>query len=59
MTTPTTMEQLSLFPRRDTVQQVINEGIASLPITNQNDLLALLYLHQNTIDHLNKKGLQA
>jgi hypothetical protein len=50
--------QMDLFPRRDTAQQVINEGIASLPITNQNDLVSLLYLYQNTLINEQKQLLE-
>jgi hypothetical protein len=41
--------QLSLFPARKSVKQVIAEGKAKLPITTENELIALLELHQNTI----------
>ena len=41
--------QLSLFPARDSVKQVVAEGLAQLPITNENELITLLRLHENTI----------
>ena len=44
-----TVEQLTLFPARDTLKEVIQEGVAQLPIDNPNDLVALLHLHHNTI----------
>ncbi len=44
--------QETLFPTRDTVEQVIQEGKAMLPITNQNDLVALLQLQMNTVINL-------
>lgn len=45
----TKVTQLSLFPVRKSVAQVIAEGKAQLPITTANELIALLELHQNTI----------
>lgn len=52
MPTKATLEQMTLFPRRDTLQQVIDEGLALLPITTPNQLLSLLYIQQNTIAHI-------
>lgn len=42
-------QQLSLFPSRETLEQVVQEGIAMLPITNPNQLIALLNMQANTI----------
>ena len=42
-------EQRSLFPTRASVKQVVQEGLAKLPIDNPNDLIALLELHKNTV----------
>jgi hypothetical protein len=42
-------QQLTLFPTRDSVELVEAEGVAMLPITEPNDLIALLRLHENTI----------
>ena len=44
-----TQRQLTLFPSRDSVEQVEQEAIAMLPIENANVILALLKLHENTI----------
>lgn len=44
-----TVTQKTLFPTKDTCQEVIDEAVASLPITTKNELIALLQLHQNTI----------
>jgi hypothetical protein len=41
--------QLSLFPHRDSLEQVEKEAIAQLPITSHNQLIALLRLQQNTL----------
>lgn len=41
--------QLSLFPTRDSVAQVVAEAKAQLPITEENKLVALLQMHENTI----------
>jgi hypothetical protein len=41
--------QLTLFPSRDSVQTVFEEARAQLPITTENQLIALLQLHQNTL----------
>ena len=45
-------EQLSLYPTADSVEQVVQEGLAKLPIENPNELVALLQLHSNTIINL-------
>lgn len=42
-------KQLSLFPVRDSLEEVIQEGLAMLPITNPNQLIALLNMQANTI----------
>ena len=42
-------EQHSLFPTRDSVEEVVQEGLAQLPIQTPNALIALLQLHGNTV----------
>lgn len=42
-------EQTSLFPTRDTLQAVLEEANAQLPIATRNELIALLQTHTNTI----------
>jgi hypothetical protein len=44
-----TPHQISLFPTRDSLQQVEQEAIASLPITEPNQLIALLQIQANTL----------
>lgn len=44
-----TPQQNSLFPTRDSLQEVVDEALGKLPITSQNELIALLQLQQNTI----------
>ena len=44
--------QTSLFPIRESLQQVEQEAIAQLPITTPNQLIALLRLQQNTLQHI-------
>ena len=56
MSNKSTQEE-SLFPTRDTVQEVVQEGLAKLPISNPNELIALLQLHQNTVLSLAEKRL--
>jgi hypothetical protein len=41
-------EQLSLFPTKDTLEEVTQEGLAMLPISNPNQLVALLNMYLNT-----------
>ena len=48
--------QLTLFPARTTLKEVMQEGISQLPITNTNELIALLHLHQNTLLNLTKEN---
>jgi len=43
------VRQISLFPHRDSLQQVEQEALAQLPITNSIELIALLRLQQNTL----------
>lgn len=43
--------QPSLFPTRETLEEVFQEALAQLPITDPNELVALLQLHQNTLIH--------
>ena len=45
-------KQQSLFPTRDSLQEVMDEGLAALPIINPNQLIALLQLHHNTLLNL-------
>lgn len=49
MSDTTKMEQQSLFPARDSLREVIEEAKASLPITNPNQLVSILQLHENTL----------
>ena len=44
-----TPHQTSLFPTRDSLQQVEQEAIAALPITEPNQLIALLQMQANTL----------
>ena len=44
-----TTTQKSLFPTADSVEVVVQEALTKLPITNPNELIALLELHRNTI----------
>lgn len=48
------INQLTLFPARTTLKEVMQEGLAQLPITTNNELIALLHLHQNTIINLTR-----
>ena len=41
--------QTSLFPSRESVENVEKEAISMLPITETNKLLALLRLMENTV----------
>ena len=56
MPTKATLEQMTLFPRRDSLQQVIDEGLALLPITTPNQLLSLLYIQQNTMAAIHQRA---
>ena len=42
-------EQLSLFPARNTLEEVEREALATLPITSPNQILTLLRLYGNTL----------
>ncbi len=44
-----TQHQTSIFPTRDSLQQVEQEALASLPITEPNQLIALLQMQANTL----------
>lgn len=46
---PFITKQLSIFPSRSTLKEVEAEGLAQLPITSPNELIALMRLQQNTI----------
>lgn len=46
------MEQKTIFPSRGSLQQVKEEATASLPITTENELIALLNIQENTIYRL-------
>lgn len=46
---PLINEQQSIFPSRNTLKEVEQEGISQLPITTSNELIALLRLQQNTL----------
>lgn len=47
-------DQKSLFPVRQSLQEVEQEAMAQLPITSPNQLIALLRLQQNTMLQLQK-----
>ena len=49
MSAQNTPKNLSLFPCRDSLQEVEQEALALLPITSANQLIALLRLQQNTL----------
>jgi hypothetical protein len=49
MANPLTPQLNPLFPTRDSLREVKEIGIAMLPITSANQLVALLNSHQNTI----------
>ena len=44
-----TPHQTSLFPTRDSLQQVEQEALAALPNTEPNQLIALLQMQANTL----------
>ncbi len=46
---PNITEQPSLFPTRNTLEEVESEALAQLPITSPNKLVALMRLQQNTL----------
>lgn len=48
------IKQLTLFPTRTTLKEVMQEGLAQLPISTPNELIALLHLHQNTVINLSR-----
>jgi len=56
MVLPRDPHNLSLFPYRETLEEVTEEAIASLPITTHNELIALLEIQRNTIAYLAAKG---
>lgn len=41
--------QQSIFPTRDSIEDVVSEALAQLPITSKNQMRALLSIHQNTV----------
>ena len=43
------MKDMTLFPTMGSVKDVFDLGDARLPITNRNDLNALLFTFQNTL----------
>ena len=45
-------EQKTLFPCRDSLEEVYAEASAQLPIADHNQLIALLHMHNNTILNL-------
>lgn len=47
-----TPKQQSLFPTADSLEEVLAEAKASLPIQTENELVALLHKHENTILYL-------
>ena len=42
-------EQLSLYPTMDSLQAVIEQANAQLPIATRNELVALLAVQTNTV----------
>jgi|SaaInlStandDraft_7_1057024.scaffolds.fasta_scaffold490143_1 hypothetical protein len=54
MAQPINGGQMSLFPTRDSIEEVEQEALAMLPITNGNQLIALLRMQQNTIHSLHQ-----
>jgi len=44
--------QLPLFPYRESIQQVVEEACQRLPITDRNEMVAILNTMQNTVIHL-------
>ena len=52
MTVVITAKSTTIYPTRNNVDEVLQEGIAKLPIVNQNDLVALLHLQRNTVVNL-------
>lgn len=39
----------SIFPTRDTLEEVIDEAKAQLPITDEHTLVALMKIQENTL----------
>ncbi len=48
--------QQSLFPTAASLEEVFAEAKAQLPITTENQLVALLQLHSNTVLTLAEHG---
>lgn len=44
--------QRTLFPSRDSLEEVYMEARAMLPIEDNNQLISLLHMHSNTILNL-------
>ena len=49
----------SLFPHRDTIKEVELEIIAQLPIEDENTMLRLLKLHENTVSRITRRAVTA
>jgi hypothetical protein len=47
--TPPMPKHQPLFPTMDSVQEVMDFAESKLPITDKNDLIALLGTHSNTL----------
>jgi hypothetical protein len=55
-TTTKNVNQNSIYPTRDSLQEVIDEGVSQLPITSKNQLIGLLMTYQNTLVNLMMRG---
>jgi hypothetical protein len=50
-------EQKTLFPTRESLEEVLAEASAQLPITTHNQLVSLLHLQTNTVLNLAEQRL--
>lgn len=48
-------EQISIFPTANSLEEVQQIGLASLPITEPNQLIVLLQMQANTIHSILEK----
>ena len=51
------MTNTSLFPLRASHEEVVQEALAKLPITDTNVLIGILKIHQNTVINSYKEKL--
>lgn len=56
MCIPNKTNVTSIFPHRESLEEVRQEAIAALPIDNPNELMAILELQRNTINHIERRG---